>query len=407
MARLALSSSWFFKGCAAFLFCVLAGLNAPAAHATIAYSDGGVQFQEEDCGGPFIASEAVAGFQTDASIQFPSVGSIGYVHAVVANEGCLDDTAGFFFNLPPGASFAISTVNPVVCLIGENGSLVAQQVQNTSTSGCSQTPTLDPNGKGYFFGYSRIYSATPGQYLEIRVPVKYSQQLNASSANLLAVYVSTANCLAGQNCLMEAVQEVTVYASSSAPQTHLLTVTKYGSGTVTSSPAGIACGTTCSASFAANSHVILTAQPANGYEFAGWSGGLCSGTSTTCSVFVIQAENVTATFSPLPGTLNIQVQGLPSGAVAQVTATGPSGSYTASLTDALGVSFSDVPSGTYVVSGAPSSLPRTLVYDAPSQTVTVTPQPVPRQGVIILGNGATTVTLQYAPAVIILPIRIR
>ena len=48
-------------------------------------------------------------------------------------------------------------------------------------------------------------------------------------------------------------------------------------GNVTSSPAGIACGSTCSASYATGTPVTLTAAPAKGYTFAGWSGGGCAG----------------------------------------------------------------------------------------------------------------------------------
>jgi poly(3-hydroxybutyrate) depolymerase len=72
-----------------------------------------------------------------------------------------------------------------------------------------------------------------------------------------------------------------------------LTVTKSGTGTVTSNPAGINCGSTCSASFATNASVTLTAS---GGTFTGW-GGACSGTSTTCTVSMSQARSVTATFS--------------------------------------------------------------------------------------------------------------
>src|SRR5439155_65795 len=58
-----------------------------------------------------------------------------------------------------------------------------------------------------------------------------------------------------------------------------LTVSKTGtgSGTVTSSPAGISCGTTCSASFTSGTMVTLTAAPAAGSTFTGWSGGGCAG----------------------------------------------------------------------------------------------------------------------------------
>jgi hypothetical protein len=70
-----------------------------------------------------------------------------------------------------------------------------------------------------------------------------------------------------------------------------------GTGTVTSSPAGINCGTDCLQSFAAGTQVTLTATPANDSTFTGW-GGACSGTGT-CTVTMSQAQNVTAGFSSL------------------------------------------------------------------------------------------------------------
>ncbi len=69
-----------------------------------------------------------------------------------------------------------------------------------------------------------------------------------------------------------------------------------GSGTVTSAPAGINCGATCSSSFATGSLVTLTASASVGSTFSGWSGGGCSGTGT-CSVTVSAATTVTATFT--------------------------------------------------------------------------------------------------------------
>jgi List-Bact-rpt repeat protein/WD40 repeat protein len=80
-----------------------------------------------------------------------------------------------------------------------------------------------------------------------------------------------------------------------------LTVSKSGTGdgTVTSSPAGIDCGSTCSAQFADGSQVTLTAVPAAGSTFAGWSGGECSGTGT-CPLTLNSDVSVTAGFAHVP-----------------------------------------------------------------------------------------------------------
>jgi hypothetical protein len=68
-----------------------------------------------------------------------------------------------------------------------------------------------------------------------------------------------------------------------------------GTGSVTSSPAGIDCGGTCSGEFESGTSVTLTATPATGSTFAGWSGAGCTGTGT-CTVTLDAAKNVTATF---------------------------------------------------------------------------------------------------------------
>jgi uncharacterized delta-60 repeat protein len=66
-----------------------------------------------------------------------------------------------------------------------------------------------------------------------------------------------------------------------------------GSGSVTSSPAAISCGSACSAPFAAVP-VTLTATPSAGSRFAGWSGA-CSGTGT-CKLTMSGDRAATARF---------------------------------------------------------------------------------------------------------------
>ena len=79
----------------------------------------------------------------------------------------------------------------------------------------------------------------------------------------------------------------------------LLTVTAEllgGSGTVTSSPAGITCGTACSARFDPYPTVTLIAKPDRGSRFLGWQSG-CSG-KARCTVTLSSAQSVTARFGP-------------------------------------------------------------------------------------------------------------
>ena len=82
-----------------------------------------------------------------------------------------------------------------------------------------------------------------------------------------------------------------------AGTTRALTVTLVGSGSVASTPSGIDCGATCSASFTDGSIVGLTATPAAGFAFGGWSGG-CTGT-TDCNVTMSSDQAVTATFTAI------------------------------------------------------------------------------------------------------------
>ncbi len=71
--------------------------------------------------------------------------------------------------------------------------------------------------------------------------------------------------------------------------------TDLGSGTVTSSPAGINCGSNCSASYVSGTSVTLTATPDLFSGFGGWSG--CDSVSgNTCTVDMNSARSVTADF---------------------------------------------------------------------------------------------------------------
>jgi hypothetical protein len=106
---------------------------------------------------------------------------------------------------------------------------------------------------------------------------------------------------------------------------HFLVVSKNGSGNVRSSPAGIDCGTTCSAILAEGTRVVLTPAPDAGWRFAGW-GGACTGLGG-CALTLAADTKVFLTFEalppPPPGKHNVTVT--PSGAGAGRISSSPAG----------------------------------------------------------------------------------
>jgi hypothetical protein len=95
-----------------------------------------------------------------------------------------------------------------------------------------------------------------------------------------------------------------------------LKVTKAGNGTgtVTSSPAGIDCGSTCAATFAHGTAVVLTASPGPNTLPVAWSG--CTSVSEgECNVTMSAAKAVTATFKLPSQELKVTKAGAGSGTV--------------------------------------------------------------------------------------------
>src|SRR3989344_4946983 len=90
----------------------------------------------------------------------------------------------------------------------------------------------------------------------------------------------------------------TTASSTPTPSNYTLQVNKTGTGTVTSSPSGINCGSACSASYASGTSVALTAAAGSGYTFSGWSGSGVACSGTTCTVAMSVNRIVTASFAP-------------------------------------------------------------------------------------------------------------
>lgn len=182
----------------------------------------------------------------------------------------------------------ITTVYPKPTLAPVAGALTV------NVSGTTQVASASGGTPPYYFAHDSLaYGAHPlGTALDLNGYLT-GKAAQAGSYNFKVCVI---DLVGAKDCQMTS---VTVNEGTT------LNVTKAGSGsgTVTSSPAGISCGATCSGSFASDASVTLTATPASGSTFTGWSGA-CAGTGA-CVVSMNTSRAVTATFDsapPLTGT---------------------------------------------------------------------------------------------------------
>lgn len=173
------------------------------------------------------------------------------------------------------------------------------------------------------------------------------------------------------------------WALNAGDTSYTLTVKKSGtgSGTVTSSPAGINCGSTCAANFASGTSVTLTAAAQAGSTFAGWSGGNCSGTAATCTVIVSAATGVTATFSlPASCTYGINPSSQSVGAGAST------GTFTVTASGS-GCAWSATSGASWITTSSSGTGSGTVTY-----TVAANPTTSARSGTVLAGGEVFTVT---------------
>jgi uncharacterized repeat protein (TIGR02543 family) len=107
----------------------------------------------------------------------------------------------------------------------------------------------------------------------------------------------TGDCTGNTTCSVTMSQARTVGATFTPAFALTVSRAGLGTGTVTSSPVGINCGTDCVETYLVNTGVTLTASAGTNSVFTGWSGGGCSGTGA-CVVTMDAAKTVTATFAP-------------------------------------------------------------------------------------------------------------
>lgn len=107
---------------------------------------------------------------------------------------------------------------------------------------------------------------------------------------------SGGGCSGTGTCTLTMSSNQSVIATFNAPPQKVLGLALAGTGSGTVTGPGVSCPGQCSASFTEGAQVTLTATPGSGSTFAGWSGGGCSGTATTCIVTLNTSPSVTAIF---------------------------------------------------------------------------------------------------------------
>ncbi|MFL5912203.1 MAG: InlB B-repeat-containing protein [Gaiellaceae bacterium] len=168
-------------------------------------------------------------------------------------------------------------------------------------------------GDGYVTssgGSANIYcTAADGPGCTANIPANTSLTLTAipasGSSGAFTSWGGSCSAFTSTTCTITMTGAANVQATfAGGNTTYLLTAQVVGNGRITG--AGLDCnaagGSGCAASQAASANVIVTATPSFGTTFTGWSGGVCSGTTPTCTVSMTQARSVVATFATASAT---------------------------------------------------------------------------------------------------------
>ncbi|MES1205573.1 MAG: Ig-like domain-containing protein, partial [Pseudomonadota bacterium] len=146
--------------------------------------------------------------------------------------------------------------------------------------------------------------------LPVGAAVTYTVTANVVAGTGSGSMVNTATATVGSGTADPDTSNNTAVDTDSIGVLRTLTVNKVNAngGSVTSVPASISCGTSCttdSGSFVDGTSVVLTAAPVSGAAFTTWGGACASAGSTpTCALTITADTVVSAVFTP-PPTVNI------------------------------------------------------------------------------------------------------
>ena len=245
------------------------------------------------------------------------------VPCAASSTNCFVNTSAAFGMLSLKGSSSLSVAYPSTIGFDQTTGIGTVNVNNlitkwntafSSTTGLKASPTSITSGQSTLLT-ATVTGGTPTGYVDTPPALTGTASFAAGSTALGKCTLSAGTCSLsvlgsalqlGANSVTATFLGSGTYPSSTSSivtvtvttgTTFALNVTMggTGSGSVSSSPAGIACPSACSANFTSGTVVTLTETAAAGSTFAGWSGA-CSGTGS-CGVTMSAAESVTATFN--------------------------------------------------------------------------------------------------------------
>jgi hypothetical protein len=309
----------------------LAGLGVAPVSPSPTSLDVGVVFVDSSTG-----SQTVTLSNRDAAAETPSLTNVGGVS--LANNTCTGSLA------PAGkctadVSLASGLAGPVhgaLVIDFSSGGFLSPQV--VSVSGCrtevSRTPerlnfgavpvgsvgdteTVSIGGGVFNFSGFTLTGTNAAEFAIANNTCGTTLNAGTCSVDLTftptaaGVRTATLEITDDQHCSPQPVN--LVGGSSAGPFVVTALLSGTGTGNLTSSPAGITCGsqgTACSASFASGKSVVITPMPDATSRFVGWTGA-CSGTAA-CDLTMSADRQIAATFDLNPS-LTVNLTGNTSG----------------------------------------------------------------------------------------------